>query len=464
MATMRTALTLFLISLVACGSAAEPALTTIEAPATTAVPTAPSTTIGSQPYQVQNCVAPPVTFSALCEVYDLVQKWHVDRPWPSSDLAGVALRSLREFSSTETEPRPRRLVCAVPHEDFTDFCDQLAKMVHESGIALGPAVDAAVTAMTDVGLDPFSYYVSPDQVGSFRANGLVGGVGLLLDATDAVGSKCAMITTACPLRIVFVLEDNPGADAGLQAGDIVVEIDGEQVDGQGFVSTAAAMAGDETGSIDIMVEREGEESLTFTIERSELTVPTVSVEIPLPGVGYLRVPDFEDDIPGLVEEALTSLSEFGPRTIVIDLRDNPGGLVDASVDVASEFISGGLVLESFAPDEHLEYTATEGGLATEERLIVLVNQGTASAAEIVAGALRDRRGAVIVGTNTFGKDAVQIPFNLRNGGELYVAVARWATPSGLTAGNGGLTPDRELDLTTDMSVEEVVGAALDAAS
>ena len=420
--------------------------------------------MGGQPYQVQNCVAPPVTFSALCEVYDLVQKWHVDRPWPSSDLAGVALRSLREFASTETESRPRTLVCAVPHEDFTDFCDQLAQMVHESGIAVGPAVDAAVTAMTDVGLDPFSYYVPPDQVGSFRANGLVGGVGLLLDATDAVGSKCAMITAACPLRIVFVLEDNPGADAGLQAGDIVVEIGGEQVDGQGFVSTAAAMAGDETGSIDIVVEREGGETLTFTIDRSELTVPTVSVEIPLTGVGYLRIPDFEDDIPGLVEEALISLSEFGPRTIVIDLRDNPGGLVDASVDVASEFISGGLVLESFAPDEHLEYTATEGGLATEERLIVLVNQGTASAAEIVAGALRDRRGAVIVGTNTFGKDAVQIPFDLRNGGELYVAVARWATPSGLAAGNGGLTPDRELDLTTDMTVEEVVEAALDAAS
>ncbi len=461
---MRTALTLLLISVVACGSAAEPALTALEAPATTAVPSVPSTTVGGQPYQVQNCVAPPVTFSALCEVYDLVQKWHVDRPWPSSDLAGVALRSLREFSSTETEPRPRTLVCAVPHEDFTDFCDQLAKMVHESGIAVGPAVDAAVTAMTDVGLDPFSYYVPPDQVGSLRANGLVGGVGLLLDATDAVGSKCAMITATCPLRIVFVLEDNPGADAGLQAGDYVVEIDGKPVDGRGFAVTAAAMAGNEAGSVEIAVEREGGDRLTFTIERSELTVPTVSVEIPLPGIGYLRIPDFEDDIPGLVEEALISLSEFRPRTIVIDLRDNPGGLVDASVDVASEFISGGLVFDSFAPDEHLEYTATEGGLATGERLIVLVNQGTASAAEIVAGALRDRRGAVIVGTNTFGKDAVQIPFNLRNGGELYVAVARWATPSGLTAGNGGLTPDRELDLTTDMSVEEVVEAALDAAS
>ncbi|MCZ6739089.1 MAG: S41 family peptidase, partial [Actinobacteria bacterium] len=93
-----------------------------------------------------------------------------------------------------------------------------------------------------------------------------------------------------------------------------------------------------------------------------------------------------------------------------------------------------------------------------------VNQGTASAAEILAGALRDRRDAVMVGTSTFGKDAVQILFRLRNGGEFYVAVARWATPNGLSAGNGGLTPDRELELTTDMSIEEVVQAALDAVS
>jgi carboxyl-terminal processing protease len=464
MAAMRKALTLLVIIVVACGQAAEIGSSTTAEPVTAETPATTNTTVGSQPYEIQDCAAPPVTFSAMCQVYELVQQWHVDRPWSSSDLADVALRSLEEFTSTETEPQPRVLLCAVPNEDFADFCAELAQRVHDEGIAVGPAVDAAVTAMTDLGLDPFSYYVPPDQAGSFRANGLVGGVGLLLDATDAVGSKCAIITTNCPLQIVFVLDDNPAADAGLQAGDFVVEIDGEPVDGQGFTSTATSMAGDETGTVEIVVEREGGERLTFTIERSELTVPTVSVDVPLPGVGYLRIPDFEDDIPGLVEEALISLSEFGPRTIVIDLRDNPGGFVDASVDVASEFISGGLVLESFAPDERLEYTATEGGLATRERLIVLVNRGTASAAEIVAGALRDRRDALIVGTNTFGKDAVQIPFSLRNGGELYVAVARWATPNGLTVENGGLKPDRELELASDMSIEEVVQAALDAAS
>ncbi len=464
MAAIRKALALFFITVVACGQAAESAGGSSETPTTSAFLATTSTSVDSQPYKVQNCASPPETFSAMCQVYELIQQWHVDRPWPSSDLDDVALRSLEEFTRTETEPRPRILVCAVPHEDFTGFCARLAQMVHESGIAVGPAVDAAVTAMTDLGLDPFSHYVPPEQAGSFRANGLVGGVGLLLDATDAVGSKCAVIAATCPLQIVFVVDGNPAAEAGLQAGDFVVEIDGEPVDGLGFTATATAMAGDETGSVELVVERDGGALLTFTIERSELIIPTVSVELPLPDVGYLRIPDFRDDIPSLVEGALINLSKFEPGTIVIDLRDNPGGLIDASVEVASEFISGGLVLESFAPDEHLEYAATEGGLATRERLIVLVNQGTASAAEILAGALRDRREAVIVGTSTFGKDAVQIPFMLRNGGELYVAVARWATPNGLTAGNGGLTPDRDLELTMDMSIEEVVQAALDAVS
>jgi carboxyl-terminal processing protease len=292
---------------------------------------------------------------------------------------------------------------------------------------------------------------------------VVGGVGILLDATDAVGSKCARITETCLLEIVFVVEDNPGEEAGLIAGDIIVAVDGKPTTGQGFVSTAGAIAADETGPVEITVLRDDEE-IIFQIERSELTVPTVVVDLPVSNTGYLRIPDFEDDIPALVEDALSSLGDLQPRTIVVDLRDNPGGFVNAVVEVASMFIDGGLVMTSSGPDEYLEYEATDGGLATGERLVVLVNKGTASAAEILAGALRDRRGAEILGTNTFGKDAVQIPFSLRNGGEMYVAVARWETPSGFTAGDGGLTPDRELEIPVGLTNQEIVEAALDAAS
>ena len=326
-----------------------------------------------------------------------------------------------------------------------------------------PSIEHAVAAMTDLGLDPFTYYLTPELAGSFRPNGVVGGIGVLLDAMDAAGSKCTLVGPACPLEIVFVVEDNPGSEAGLLAGDQILEVDGVSVDGQGFLATASAIAGDETGIVQIKIDRDGA-ILDFTIERAALSVPTVIADITQSGVGYLRIPDFERDIPFLVGQALESLNEVGPSTIVIDLRDNPGGLVDAVVQVASEFIDGGQVLQNFGPNGDPEYPASAGGMATSQRLVVVVNKGTASAAEILAGALRDRRNAVVIGSNTFGKDAIQIPFELRNGGELYVAVARWVSPNGESVSGGGLTPDRLIELLVGMTNEEVVEAALDAAS
>lgn len=450
------------VILAACGLVAEPATTSSSATNTVA-PVATTTTLAEQRLEVQNCGAPPVTFSALCEVYELIQEWHVDRPIADDVLADAALDALRNHTPAATEEKPRTLFCAIPSESFVDFCEELASMVWEAEIAVGPAVDEAVVAMTDLGLDPFTYYVPPEQVGSFRQNGVVGGVGVLLDATNSVGSKCARIDETCPLEIVFVLENNPGAEAGLMAGDQILSVDGETVNGKGFAATATSIAGDESGLVTISVDRDGQ-TLDFEIRRSLISVPTVDVSLPQANVGYLRIPDFEADIGRLVEDALESLTEASPATIVVDLRDNPGGFVDSVLDVADQFLSGGTIVATSGPDENFEYPASSGGLATSERLIVLVNRGTASAAEILAGALRDQRSAVVVGTNTFGKDAVQIPFVLRNGGELYVAVARWSTPSGATAGNGGLTPDRELELPVDVSVEDLVQAALDAAS
>lgn len=448
--------------LVACGDSTQSTTTSVRAADT--VPSIPTTTtLGTQPMEVQDCSTPPVPFSALCEVYELVQNWHVDRPIPPTQLAEVAIDALENHISTQTEEPPRTLFCAVPNDSFEPFCEELAARVWETGIAIGPAIEESVVAMSDLGLDPFTYYVPPDQVGSFRQNGVVGGVGVLLDATNPVGSKCARIEETCPLEIVVVLEDNPGAEAGLRPGDRIISVNGQPVEGQGFAATATEIAGDETGAVTITVEREGE-TVEFAIEREPISVPTVDVSLPLSDVGYLRIPDFEADISELVEQALTSLVEASPDTIVIDLRDNPGGFIDTVIDVASQFIDGGTVLETTGPNENFRYPAGDSGLATSQRLIILVNRGTASAAEILAGALRDERSAVIVGSNTFGKDAVQIPFQLRNGGELYVAVARWSTPSGSTAANGGLTPDRELQFPTDSSVDELVRAALDAAS
>lgn len=393
----------------------------------------------------------------------VLETWYVDTPIDADTLAAAAIQGLAGYTTTETEEPPRTLFCAIPHQAFTGLCDALAVRVDETQMPVGPAVEAAMSHMIDTGLDPFTYYLPPGQTGAVRINGIVGGVGVVLDARDAAGSKCTQITDVCELEIVVVLEDNPAFDAGLLTGDIIRSVDGEPVEGKGFTAVVSLIAGDESGPVEVTVDRDGTE-MNFDIERTELTVPTVEVGLPLGDVGYIRIPDFEPDIPPLVTSALDDLAAEGPETLVVDLRDNPGGYVDAFVEIADEFIDGGVVMVSEAPTEHLEYEAGPGGTATEQRLVVLVNQGTASAAEVLAGALRDRRDAVIVGTNTFGKDAVQIPFTLRNGGEFYVAVARWSTPEGDSAGNGGLTPDREVRWPSGVTAEDVVAIALEAAS
>jgi C-terminal peptidase prc len=449
-----------LVALTSCSGPSAPAPTTVPV---TLPPLATTTTSAVIPVQLQGCASPPVTFSALCEIYELLQDWYVDQPVDPGHLTNMAITALdQDLSDLGTERRPRSLICAVPALEFERLCDRLAEVVSETGVAMGPLMDRVVAAMVEAAYGPFTYYLNPEQVTGFRGNGLVGGIGVLLDATDAVGSKCARLGPACPLRVVFVLEDNPGHEAGIQPGDVIVAVDGVPVEGQGFAATAARIAGDETGSVAITIERE-DGQLELTIERAELVVPSVVWDVPLAGVGYLRIPDFEDDIPALVADALEELSG-SYSTLVVDLRDNPGGYVFAAEAVASEFIpSGPIFHEKYGDVTETVESYGPGGLATSGGLVVLVNEGTASAAEILAGALRERRDAVIVGASTFGKDAIQIRFDLRNGGRADVVVARWTTPRGTTVANRGLVPDVELELTDDMTLPEIVQAAVEAA-
>ncbi|MCZ6661501.1 MAG: S41 family peptidase, partial [Actinobacteria bacterium] len=193
----------------------------------------------------------------------------------------------------------------------------------------------------------------------------------------------------------------------------------------------------------------------------ELTVPTVEVRHPAPGVGYIRIPDFESDIPGLVVDGLIALDEEPYTTLVVDLRDNPGGFIDSAIAVMSEFVDGGVILVESDGTDEFEYEAIEGGHATNKRLLVLVNQGTASAAEVLAAALRDTRDAVIIGEATFGKHAIQIVFDLNNGAEFHLAIAHWVSPKGVSVRDGGLIPDHQAVMPASMSPSELVDLAME---
>ncbi len=446
--------------IVAC---AQPGSVSTSPPTTAATaPSRPTTTIAESieiPVAVEDCTTPQVGFSPLCETYELVQQWHMDRPVDPVRLADAALVGLDAYDTDIVEQPPRTLFCAIPDPAFAALCERLGERVGSTSLPVAGAVEAAVVSMASTGLEPFTYYLSPEQAGSYRANGLVGGLGVLLDARNAIGSKCVQITESCPLEVVFVLEDNPGSEAGLVAGDRIVEVDGEPVDGLGFVETATRIAGDETGSVEIELERDGERTV-LTIARAPLVVPTVEIDVPRPGVGYLRIPDFESDIPDLVRDGVAELTSQELDRLIVDLRDNPGGYLDAAVEAASVFIDDGVVVRTEGPGQDQEYMALGGGTALRPRLTVVVNAGTASAAEVLATALHDRRDAEIIGEATYGKDAVQIAFELNNGGEFNVAVARWLSPNGTTVAGSGVVPDRVVEVPPTLSPSQLADLAI----
>ncbi|HSM43781.1 MAG TPA: hypothetical protein VK969_02065, partial [Acidimicrobiia bacterium] len=187
---------LVVIALVVCACGGTGATTTT----TTSTPPPPPETTTTASMQVdvgmevQGCDSPPTPFSPLCEIFELLETWYVDTPVDADALALLAVEGLRAHTTTAAEEAPRTLFCAIPHGAVTNFCDELVRRVSSEQLPVGPAVEAATTHMVDFGLGPFTYYLPPELAGSVRANGIVGGIGVVLDARDAAGSKCTRIS------------------------------------------------------------------------------------------------------------------------------------------------------------------------------------------------------------------------------------------------------------------------------
>lgn len=438
--------------------------TTTRPPATTAStsPASPETTpapaLGDSPtYTVGDCATPPVTFALLCDVVDLLQEHHVDHPLDMPSLAAGASVGAGSYRPAHDAAAPESFECAIPDEAFVSTCAAIADHLTAGGFPVEEAVEAAVASMVELSLDPFTYYLPPELSGALTEDGIVAAVGMLVTIVDPVGSACAVAAGTCRVEVTFAVEDGPAAEAGLEAGDVISAIGSETVDGLGLVDIAARLDGPAGSTVTVTATDDEGTSEELTVQRQQLAVPELEVAVPSPGVGYLRVPDFEADVPRWVHEALAELLATGVAEIVIDLRDNPGGLVDAATIVASEFLTDGLVLRTNGPAEVLDYPVLPGGLATSDvDLTVVVNGGSASAAEVVAGVLAERDRATIVGTPTFGKDTVQIGFPLRNDGRLRVTVARWTTPEGASVAVTGITPDVAVDIPPDATPADVV--------
>ena len=296
---------------------------------------------------------------------------------------------------------------------------------------------AAVDGMV-ASLDPHSAFLDPAEYEAMRVStaGHYSGVGLEVAERDG------------RIAVVSPIDGSPADRAGVRSGDILLEIDGRAVEGGTLEATIERMRGFVGSTVRLTVERSGEpEPLRFALERSEVHVRTVRAE-PLPGrYGYLRVTHFTDATPRDFDRALAGLQVDAPlRGLVLDLRGNPGGVLEASVSVADEFLDSGVIVraEGRTAESRFVLRATEGDALRSAPLVVLIDRGSASGAEIVAGALRDHGRATLMGERTFGKGSVQTVMPLANGQALKLTTSRYYTPSGGSLHEKGLEPDVSL--------------------
>ncbi|HUX77956.1 MAG TPA: S41 family peptidase [Anaerolineae bacterium] len=248
------------------------------------------------------------------------------------------------------------------------------------------------------------------------------------------------------VEIVEPFEGGPAEQAGIRAGDRVLGVDGVSIVGVTLYEAIGLIRGPEGTEVTLLIEREGvAEPFEVTVTRARLEIAITEVELRDDGIGYIRLYDFSATAGERMVEGLEELLAQEPQAIIFDLRGNPGGWLDQAVDVADLFLDDGAILiERWSDGREKSFEAHPGDVGEDVPLVVLVDRGSASAAEIVAGALQDRERAVLIGELTFGKGSVQRPFTLSDGSELRVTAALWFTPNNRAIHGDGLAPDIEV--------------------
>ena len=295
---------------------------------------------------------------------------------------------------------------------------------------------AAIHGMLGTLEDDYTAFIEP-QVAAIMAEDATGefeGIGAFVDL-DEEGK----------VELVGIFENGPAEEAGLLTGDRVVEVDGVSIVGKTLYEAINLIRGPAGSDVLLLVEREEEpEPFEVTVTRARLEIPIVEVEMLDDGIGYIRLHEFSATASALMEEGLEELLAQEPVGIVFDLRGNPGGWLEQAVKVTDLFLDDGvIVVERWSDGEEQRIEANPGDVGENVPLVVLVNGGSASASEIVAGALQDRERAILIGELTFGKGSVQRPFTLSDGSELRVTSALWFTPNDQAIHGQGITPDIE---------------------
>jgi len=244
------------------------------------------------------------------------------------------------------------------------------------------------------------------------------------------------------LEIAGIIPNTPAEAAGLKSGDRVLEVDGQSIVGYSIYEAIALIRGPAGTQVTLLIERPGQEkTFEVTITRARIEIPLVEAKMLEGNIAYIRLTDFSATATQQMTDALADLMSRNPKGLILDLRDNPGGWLDQALNVADLFLDRGVIATQRSKEGEEVFRSRDGGPAESIPLVVLVNGGSASASEIVAGAIQDRGRGILIGEQTLGKGSVQRPYRLRDGSELRVTIAHWFTPNNRAINGRGLTPD-----------------------
>ena len=303
------------------------------------------------------------------------------------------------------------------------------------------AMDAAINGVLQ-SLDPYSAYMSPETFKEMETetSGKFGGLGI------EVGMEFGVV------KVITPMDDSPAEREGVKAGDYIVKINGTQVQGKTLSEAVELMRGPIGSKLEITVRRKGvKKALVFEITREIIEVKSVKSKIINNDVGYIRLTAFNDNSSKQIKNKIEKFKKKKINKYVLDLRNNPGGLLSQAVKISDFFLNDGEIVstKSRKSSENKKYFARKGDIINGETLLVLINYGSASASEIVAGALKDHKRAIIIGENSYGKGSVQSIIPLKNKGAIRLTISKYYLPSGKSISGTGITPDIEVSESSD---------------
>ena len=324
---------------------------------------------------------------------------------------------------------------------FSEVLDKINKE-YVDDVNQSEAMDAAINGVLQ-SLDPYSAYMSPDSFKNMRTetSGEFGGLGI------EVGMEAGVV------KVISPIDNSPASKVGVKAGDYIVKINDTQVQGKSLTEAVDLMRGPVGTDIEITVRRRGErKALTFTITRDIIKVASVKSKILDEKTGYIRLTSFNENSSRQINDKIKEFNKNEKiENYILDLRNNPGGLLSQAIKISDFFLDNGEIVstKSKRKYENRKWFAKKGDILNANTMIVLINYGSASASEIVAGALQDHKRAILVGESTYGKGSVQSIIPLKNDGAIRLTVSKYYLPSGKSISSVGVTPDIEVDENSD---------------